>query len=95
MNELMRTWVEIGFNITYLMVVWFMVVLMVIQRELVAEVDRPIVWRVMAAFGLLALGDTGHVGLRVVAYARGGLEANPMLVGLGALPTAYTVTLFI
>ena len=45
-------------------------------------------------FALLALGDTGHVGFRVVAYARGGLEANPILVGLGALSTAVTVTLF-
>ena len=48
----------------------------------------------MLMFALLALGDTGHVGFRVVAYARGGLEANPTLVGLGALSTAYTVTLF-
>jgi hypothetical protein len=40
------------------------------------------------------LGDTGHVGFRVIAYARGGLEANPLLVGLGALSTAYTVTVF-
>jgi hypothetical protein len=46
------------------------------------------------AFALLALGDTGHVGFRVVAYAMGGLEAHPVLVGVGALSTAYTVTLF-
>jgi hypothetical protein len=44
------------------------------------------------AFALLALGDTGHVGFRVVAYALGGLEAHAGLVGLGALSTAYTVT---
>ena len=30
----------------------------------------------------------------MVAYPRGGLAANPALVGLGALATAYTVTLF-
>jgi hypothetical protein len=30
----------------------------------------------------------------VIAYALGGLEANPALVGIGALSTAYTVTLF-
>ena len=55
----------------------------------------------MWAFALLALGDTGHVGFRVLAYALGGLAAQPVifglpvsLVGLGALATAYTVTLF-
>jgi hypothetical protein len=55
----------------------------------------------MWAFGLLALGDTGHVGFRVWAYARGGLDATIQvlgrevgLVGLGALSTAITVTLF-
>jgi hypothetical protein len=43
-------------------------------------------------FFLLALGDTGHVGFRVVAYLAGGLEANSVLVGLGALSTAITIT---
>ncbi|MCA9975478.1 MAG: hypothetical protein KC413_06995, partial [Anaerolineales bacterium] len=52
-------------------------------------------------FFLLALGDTGHVGFRVWAYALGGLEQTiPLfgravgLVGLGALATSITVTLF-
>ena len=40
------------------------------------------------------MGDTGHVGFRVLAYALGGLAAHPLLVGLGALSTAYTVTIF-
>jgi hypothetical protein len=31
---------------------------------------------VIRAFALLALGDTGHVGLRVLAYALAGLEAK-------------------
>jgi hypothetical protein len=50
---------------------------------------------------LLALGDTGHVGFRVLAYALGGLDATLNiagleigLVGLGALSTAITVTFF-
>lgn len=50
---------------------------------------------------LLALGDTGHVGFRVVAYATGGLEKTVSLlgqevglVGMGALSTAITVTFF-
>jgi hypothetical protein len=53
------------------------------------------------AFGLLALGDTGHVGFRVWAYGLGGLDTTIHLlgeefglVGLGALSTAVTVTLF-
>jgi hypothetical protein len=87
-------WVEIAFNVTYLIVVWTLVVLMVVRRDAVAEADRPVARRFTLAFALLALGDTGHVGFRVVAYALGGLEASPVLVGLGALSTAYTVTIF-
>ena len=56
---------------------------------------------VVALFALLALGDTGHVGFRVWAYALGDLDATIRLfgvdlglVGLGALATAITVTLF-
>jgi hypothetical protein len=94
MSESMRMWVEIAFNITYLIVVWGLVVLMIVRREVVAEADRPVARRFTLAFALLALGDTGHVGFRVIAYALGGLEANPLLVGLGALSTAYTVTIF-
>jgi hypothetical protein len=94
MPESARIVVEIVFNVTYLVVIWGLVALMVVQRERVAEPDRPVVKRIILMFALLALGDTGHVGFRVVAYARGGLEANPMLVGLGALSTAVTVTFF-
>ena len=94
MSESMRMWVEVGFNITYLAVVWALVVIMVLRRGRVSPEERPLATRVVAAFALLALGDTGHVGFRVVAYALGGLEANPTLVGLGALSTAYTVTVF-
>jgi hypothetical protein len=94
MPESARVAVEVAFNVTYLVVVWSLVALMWRNRGRVATEDRPVATRVIAMFALLALGDTGHVGFRVVAYARGGLEANPLLVGLGALSTAYTVTLF-
>ena len=87
-------WVEVIFNVTYLIVIWMLVAMMARRRSAVAPADRPVAERLMWAFALLALGDTGHVGFRVVAYALGGLEANPVLVGLGALSTAYTVTLF-
>ena len=94
MSESMRIWVEVVFNVTYLIVIWTLVVMMARHQSAVAPADRPVAKRLMWAFALLALGDTGHVGFRVVAYALGGLEANPALVGLGALSTAYTVTLF-
>jgi hypothetical protein len=94
MSESARMWVEIAFNVTYLVVIWTLVVLMIRRLPTVTPADRPVALRFTWAFGLLALGDTGHVGFRVVAYLLGGLEAHPMLVGLGALSTAYTVTLF-
>ncbi|GAP18840.1 hypothetical protein [Levilinea saccharolytica] len=94
MPENVRVWVEVVFNVSYLVVIWGLVLRMTQRRGEVAEADRAVANRLRWAFALLALGDTGHVGFRVVAYALGGLEANPALVGLGALSTAYTVTLF-
>jgi hypothetical protein len=94
MSEELRIWVEVLFNISYLVVVWGMVGLMLFRRDQVAGGNRALAKRMLWAFALLALGDTGHVGLRVIAYARGGLAANPALVGAGAVSTAYTVTLF-
>lgn len=94
MSESMRTWVEIIFNICYLITVWGLVVAMLRHRNRVRAADEPIAKRLIWMFILLALGDTGHVGFRVIAYARGGLEANPLLVGIGALATAITVTFF-
>jgi hypothetical protein len=94
MPEAARMWVEVVFNVSYLAAVWAIVALMARNMDRVAPQDCAVAQRFLWAFALLALGDTGHVGLRVVAYARGGLEANPALVGLGALATAYTVTFF-
>jgi hypothetical protein len=94
MPENARIWVEVIFNVTYLVAIWTLVIMMARRLPQVAPADRAVAKRLMWAFALLALGDTGHVGFRVVAYALGGLEARPMLVGLGALSTAYTVTLF-
>ena len=101
MSEIMRMWVEIIFNVAYLIVVWGLVILMTVRRDQVAAPDWMIARRIRQSFALLALGDTGHVGFRVIAYALGGLEAKPVvlcmpvsLVGLGALSTAVTVTFF-
>jgi hypothetical protein len=101
MSESMRMWVEIGFNLIYLVVVWGLVVVMILRRGVVAPQDQKAARLVIWAFALLALGDTGHVGFRVLAYALGGLETQISLlgirlglVGLGALSTAITVTIF-
>ncbi len=101
MSESMRIWMEIIFNIVYLIVIWGLVIAMSNRRHLVKSEDQRVADLVMKAFALLALGDTGHVGFRVVAYALGDLEATISmvgidmgLVGLGALATAITVTFF-
>lgn len=101
MSEAIRMWLEVSFNLAYLLVVWSLVGLMWQRRNSVAEGKRPLANLFMGAFFLLALGDTGHVGFRVWAYARGGLENSISLfgrevglVGLGALATSLTVTLF-
>ena len=101
MSETLRMWVEVSFNIGYLLVVWGLVVAMLRRRASVPAADAPVARRILWAFALLALGDTGHVGLRVLAYGLGGLEVQPVvlgvpisLVGLGALATAFTLTLF-
>jgi hypothetical protein len=94
-------WVEILFNVTYLVVIWGFVIAMARRAPSLPTEVRFFAPLFGWAFGLLALGDTGHVGFRVWAYARGGLEsrievlgAQVGLVGLGALATAVTVTLF-
>jgi len=101
MPENVRMWVEISFNVTYLVVVWSLVVMMRQRRSLVAARDRRVADLVLWAFALLAVGDTGHVGFRVLAYGLGDLETRLTalgvqfgLVGIGALATAVTVTLF-
>jgi hypothetical protein len=94
-------WMEITFNVAYLIVVWGVVIAMYARRDVVRPADRRVADLVLWAFALLALGDTGHVGFRVVAYAIGDLNATLSifgiemgLVGLGALATAVTVTFF-
>ncbi len=101
MSESMRMWVEIIFNISYLFVIWVLVIAMQRHQSNVASADASVARMAKWAFGLLALGDTGHVGFRVVAYALGNLESKPIvlgipisLVGIGALATAITLTFF-
>jgi hypothetical protein len=94
MSPELRMWIEISFNVLYLLVVWAMVILMTRRLDEVARENYAIANRFRWAFFLLALGDSGHVGFRVAAYALGGLEANAILVGIGSLATAITVTFF-
>lgn len=83
---------EIPFNIIYLIFIWTLVFLMIKNRTNVNKTEISIGRTYLFGFFLLALGDTGHVGFRVIAYLAGGLEANSLLVGLGALSTAITIT---
>lgn len=101
MSESARMWMEISFNVAYLSVVWTLVIAMWRHRHQVSPSDEPISRLFLAAFLLLALGDSGHLGFRLWAYALGDIEAHVdlfglelCLVGLGALATAVTVTLF-
>ena len=101
MSESMRMWTEVTFNVAYLVVVWGLVAVMARRRDQVAPGESAVAQRIRWAFALLALGDTGHVGFRILAYAQGDLATRFSLfgqelglVGLGALSTAVTVTFF-
>ena len=85
---------ESAFNITYLIVVYTMVIIMAARLKKGITSERKTAGLFIAAFLLLALGDTGHVGFRVVAYLNGGIEANKALTGAGSMSTAFTVTVF-
>jgi hypothetical protein len=101
MSANIQVWMESLFNISYLIVIWGLVSLMILRLGRLKSDAKPFAIRVIAAFGLLAFGDTGHVGFRVWAYSLGGLESSldllgrsVSLVGLGALMTAVTITIF-
>lgn len=101
MSDTARMWMESSFNIAYLIAVWWLVVVMIRRFSVVAAASKTTAKWVTVAFALLALGDTGHVGFRVVAYALGNLEMTVNLFGspisllsLGTFATSVTVTLF-
>jgi hypothetical protein len=101
MTEATRAWVEISFNLAYLAAIWGLVAAMFRQQPNLPSERQYLTRPFVGAFSLLALGDTGHVGFRAVAYLIGDLEitltllgSKITLVGLGALSTAITVTLF-
>ena len=101
MGENAKVLTEIIFNIIYLVAVWCLVIAMVKRRAHVAQDEWGAALWILLAFAFLALGDTGHVGFRVIAYALGGLETAITLFGeemnlaaLGSLSTAWTFTFF-
>ncbi len=101
MTESTRAWAEILFNLAYLVTVWSLVIAMLRRQRGMPPERRRLTRPFAVAFVLLALGDTGHVGFRALAYLLGDLETTVTLggvevglVGLGALSTAVTVTFF-
>jgi hypothetical protein len=101
MDTKMMMYSELSFNILYLLVIWWLVYKMASGLKNLVKEDSRIPRYFYYAFLLLAIGDTGHVGFRVLAYMLGGLESkvdilgwNLPLVGAGALSTAITVTFF-
>ena len=85
---------ELIFDLIYLAVIWGIVSRMYSKLRTLPENRLPLGRTLALAFALLALGDTGHVGFRIVAHLMGGISANPQLLGMGKLATAITVTLF-
>ena len=101
MDESIQIWAEIGFNILYLLAIWWLVARMQATRQGVSDGLQPAAGAFITAFFLLALGDSGHVGFRVLAHLSGDLETTVNLlgfdlglIGLGVLSTSITVSLF-
>ena len=85
---------ELIFDAIYLVVIWTIVFRMYGKMPTLPDDRLPLARTLALAFALLGLGDTAHVGFRIVAHLTGGVEANPQLLGAGKLATAVTVTIF-
>ena len=85
-------YMEIGFNILYLICIYVVISVMLYRLGRSSNIERGIANTFLWAYILLAVGDTGHVGFRVIAFLSGGVESNSLLVGIGALATSVTVT---
>lgn len=101
MSENTRMWIEVLFNVSYLVTIYWLVIAMIRRQDNVPTAQQAMTKLFIWAFGLLALGDTGHVGFRVIAYGLDGLDTTVNLfgqtvglVGLGAVSTATTITFF-
>jgi hypothetical protein len=91
--------IEVGFDLTYLAAIVSIVALMTARLASTPD-PKGVLHLLRNGFALLALGDSGHVGLRVVALMMGDVGATVTLggtrvalIGVGALATAITITL--
>lgn len=107
MNSNIGVYMEMVFDIFYLIFIYILVILMfkaykkIKQNNLIK--DNLLLQQLrlfQTGFLLLALGDTGHVGLRVISYSLGDIEKTFLLfgqkltlIGIGSFTTAFTVTL--
>lgn len=101
MNSSVVALFETLFDVIYLLLVWGMVILMTVKLAQVKQADLKTARWIRLAFILLAAGDTGHVGFRVLAQLTNTLDKPVMifgapmhLIGLGMMTTAFTVTMF-
>lgn len=94
MNNDIKEMMEIVFNIAYLITIYVLILKMHRKVKILDSKNKDVAKTLLWAFALLAIGDTGHVGFRVVAYILGGLLSNASLVGYGKLASAITVTFF-
>ena len=101
MGHGMASIMETIFDLAYLATVWVLVALMARGKSRTRPEEAGMSFRFLLAFLLLALGDSFHVGFRVLAEflgegaaftTIGGVRSS--LLGLGGLATAYTMTGF-
>jgi hypothetical protein len=91
---------QLGFCFLYLLSVWVLVFLMAV-KEHKAPKDRSTARWILLAFTCLALGDTPHIGLKLLGSALGNLQYPIKILWIktdfdafGALATECTFTLF-
>jgi hypothetical protein len=92
---------ELVFDGGYLLMLWALVGAMALRLRRIPPAAGWIGGPLVLAFAVLAVGDTAHVGLRLMALGAGNLQliasVGPWrvpLIGFGALCTAITVTGF-
>ena len=84
--------IELGFDGLYLLSLWLLVIGQNRRLGSLEGQARRAARALVLAFSLLALGDSAHVGFRLLGLAHGPLQDG--WIGYGALATAITVTLF-
>lgn len=92
---------ELGIDGGYLLMLLALVGAMALRLQRISQPARRVGGPLVLDFALLAVGDTAHVGLRLVALAAGNPQLTAALgswrlplIGFGALCTAITVSGF-